>query len=93
MWLEGARVPTPPGLLPLKSDARCLESKAKGRSLALSGSQERGKAEMLCPGVLSGGEKEVVMTRSQMQGVFFILQVGRKLQKRPFATSLVRKEV
>lgn len=94
MWLEGAgaRAPTPPGLLPLKSDTLCLESKAKGRILALSGSRAGGEAAMLCPGVLSGGGKEAVMPRSQMRGVFFILQVGRKLEKRPFATSSVRKE-
>lgn len=84
--------PAPPGLLLLKPDTRCLESKAKGRSLTLLGSGGE-KAVMLCPGVLSGGGKEVVMPRSQMQGVFFILQVGRKLKKSLFATSLVRKEV
>lgn len=80
----------PPGLLPLKPDTHCLESKAKGRNLALLGSQG-GKAAMLCPGVLSGGGKEAVMPWSQMRGVFFILQVGRKLEKRPFATSSFRK--
>lgn len=68
MWLKGAGAPRAavhPGLLLLKPDTHCLESKAKGRSLALSGSQGE-KAAMLCPGVLSGGGKEVVMLRSQM---------------------------
>lgn len=53
------RAPVPSALLPLKSDTHCLESKAQGRSLALSECQ--GTAVMLCPGVLSAGGKEVVM--------------------------------
>lgn len=47
---------------------------------------------MLCPGVLSGGGKEAVMLRLQMRGMVFILQVGRKLEKRPFAISSFREE-
>lgn len=50
---------------PLNSDTHYLESKAKGRSLALSASQGQGTEVMLGPGVLSAGGKEAVMPWSQ----------------------------
>lgn len=76
----------PSGLLPLKSDTQCLESKAKGRSLDLSQSQVRDVVSWSALCRREGGGDALV-------AVVFILRLGRKLKKRPFATSVVRKEV
>lgn len=71
----------------LKSDICCLKAKEKIENLPFWG---LGEAAMMCPGVLSGGGKEVVMPWPQMCGLFSHEHEAREML---FSTFSFKKKV